>query len=69
MVTGRGVGLHRANSATIDNDSNSDVVAGPVVGIGYSIGISILDGKINKKESKDPEFDHDLFYGNCEQML
>jgi hypothetical protein len=44
-------------------------VAGPVVGIGYSIGISILDGKINKKESKDPEFNHDLFYGNCEQML
>ncbi len=44
-------------------------VAGPVVGIGYSIGISILDGKINKKEVKDPSFEHDLFYGNCEQKL
>ena len=44
-------------------------VAGPVVGIGYSIGIAVLDGKVNKREKKDPEFNHDLFFGNCEQKL
>lgn len=44
-------------------------VSGPVVGVAYSIGISVLDNKVNKKEDEKPNFNHDLFYGNCEEKI
>lgn len=44
-------------------------LGGPIIGIGYSLTVSLVDGLINKKQAPPPKYEHDLFYGNCEMTL
>ena len=44
-------------------------LTGPVIGIGYSLTISMLDNIVSPKTEKKAEYEHDLFYGNCEMKL
>jgi hypothetical protein len=44
-------------------------LGGPIVGVGYSLTISLIDSLVNKKEKPKAQYEHDIFYGNCEMQL
>ncbi len=42
---------------------------GPVYGISYALTVSFVDQLVQPKVQENPEYKHDLFYGNCEMKL
>lgn len=45
------------------------LLVGPTAGFAYALGITIANNYLNKDEIKLPEYEHDIFYGNCQAGL
>jgi hypothetical protein len=59
----------KASTFATKLDFLAATLGGPIIGVGYSLTISFVDNLVNKKEAKKADYDHDLFYGNCEMTL
>lgn len=45
------------------------LLVGPTAGFAYALGITIANNYLNREDAKPPEYEHDIFYGNCQAGL
>lgn len=45
------------------------LLVGPTAGFAYALGVTIANNYLNSDDIKPPEYEHDIFYGNCQASL
>lgn len=45
------------------------LLVGPTAGFVYALGITIANNYLNRDQAESPQYEHDIFYGNCQEGL